>query len=228
MTQIHRISLLCCAFVMLSAPVLGQDTLWQESGAPRETYLFQVVLLIGDNEGGSSYDGVPKNAMSALEDIRDFLPFKNYRLLDVALMRSDQNADSVMSGPSGETLDLSLRFEADTSAEPTRLNVRDFRLNGQRGPLAAAGVADDPPLGRSRGASRSSSGVGTAESSADHSTRVRAEYARAASMMARARRQQYLIQTSFSVDVGETIVVGSSKLDGQGGKAVLVLFTAIP
>ncbi len=41
------------------------------------------------------------------------------------------------------------------------------------------------------------------------------------------RRAKRLIGTSFSVQAGETIVVGTSKLDG-GGKALVVLFTAVP
>ncbi len=36
-----------------------------------------------------------------------------------------------------------------------------------------------------------------------------------------------LVGSSFSIDVGETVVVGSSKLNGNG-KALLVLLTVIP
>lgn len=223
MSKIVRYALVYCALLLPVVSARGQEAPRAEEPGSRRTYLFQVVLLMGDNEGGSSYEGVPKNAMSALEDIRDFLPFKNYRLLDVALMRSDRIAESVMSGPYGEELELALEFDADPSTEPTRLNVHGFQLR-------SAGGGGTVGLGRGRvlrgeRPPAADAPVAGEQRPLDPSTAARAAYARAASLAARSRRE--LIETSFSVDVGETIVVGSSGLDG-GGKAVLVLFTAIP
>ena len=43
----------------------------------------------------------------------------------------------------------------------------------------------------------------------------------------RASRNRNLVASSFSLMPGETIVVGSSKLEG-GGAAIVVLLTAIP
>ena len=47
---------------------------------------FSVVLVLGDIQGASTPDDVPPAARKALVDMRDFLPFKSYRLLDAAWM----------------------------------------------------------------------------------------------------------------------------------------------
>ena len=45
---------------------------------------FSVVLVLGDIQGTATPDDVPPAARKALVDMRDFLPFKSYRLLDAA------------------------------------------------------------------------------------------------------------------------------------------------
>ena len=45
---------------------------------------FSVVLVLGDIQGTSATDDVPLAAKRALTDMREFLPFKSYRLLDAA------------------------------------------------------------------------------------------------------------------------------------------------
>ena len=42
-----------------------------------------------------------------------------------------------------------------------------------------------------------------------------------------ARRHAPMIDTSFTMDVGETVVVGTSRLAG-GDKALIALLTAVP
>ena len=45
---------------------------------------FSVVLVLGDIQGAATADDVPLAARKALTDMRDFLPFKSYKLLDAA------------------------------------------------------------------------------------------------------------------------------------------------
>ena len=45
---------------------------------------FSVVLVLGDIQSAASSDDVPLAARKALADMKDFLPFKSYRLLDAA------------------------------------------------------------------------------------------------------------------------------------------------
>ena len=53
----------------------------RRSGTPQG---FSVVLVLGDIQGTSATDDVPLAAKRALADMREFLPFKSYRLLDAA------------------------------------------------------------------------------------------------------------------------------------------------
>jgi len=165
---------ICC--LLSPAPIPAQE---EAPPAPddKKTYLFQVVLVIGDNTGGPSSNDVPKNAQNALDDIRDFLPFKNYRLLDTALLRSSHVVEGLLAGPDGSDYGVRINFDV-SNFEGTRLHVRSFDMTAPH---------------------------------RDESQRV-------------GRRQ--VLATSFSVDVGETLVVGSSKLDGSG-KALIVLFTVV-
>lgn len=47
-----------------------------------------VVLLEGDTAGTASLDGVPTAVQRALADMREFLPFRSYRLYDAGLLRA--------------------------------------------------------------------------------------------------------------------------------------------
>jgi len=55
-----------------------------------DTQLFHVVLLRASRSGADDTEGLPKAALKALDDLREFLPFKHYRLLDSELMRLAQ------------------------------------------------------------------------------------------------------------------------------------------
>jgi hypothetical protein len=45
---------------------------------------FSVVLVVGGMQGASASDNVPEAARKALADMKDFLPYKRYQLLDAA------------------------------------------------------------------------------------------------------------------------------------------------
>src|SRR6185503_4348881 len=50
-----------------------------ESGAPQG---YSVVLVVGDMQATSTDGNVPAAARKALTDMKDFLPYKSYHLLD--------------------------------------------------------------------------------------------------------------------------------------------------
>jgi hypothetical protein len=153
------------------------------------SYLFQVALLVGSQDGSSSLADLPQNARKAIEDIQGFLSFKSYRLIDVAILRSNGMGRSTVNGPEGQ--DYEVRFHFFTDSATRKLIMRSFKLSRQ---------IQSPPTRLS--------GLDTGEAPP-------------------APADRDLISTSFSVDANETIVVGSSKLDGNG-KALIVLLTAIP
>jgi len=146
------------------------------------TQLFQVILLRGATSGSEELTGLPKNAEKAVKDVRDFLPFKSYKLLDSALLRIDESGKTQLEGIPPQQYEVSFAFRPLAG---NKLSIWTFRL-------VAVKPKGGTPLPRG----------------------VAPEAERA------------LIDTSFTVDRGETIVVGSSKLGGS--EALVVLFTALP
>ena len=147
------------------------------------TQLFQVILLRGATSGPEEVVGLPKNAERAIRDVRDFLPFKSYKLLDSGLVRIEEGMEGAvhLDGIAPQQYDVRIAWQEQAS----KLSIWHFAVIPVR-PRATT------PLPR---------GVAP-------------------------EADRPLITTAFSIDVGETIVVGSSKLGGD--QALVVLFTAVP
>lgn len=117
-----------------------------------------------------------------MKDVRDFLPFKSYKLLDSALLRIDESGKTQLDGIPPAQYEVSFAFRPIAG---NKLSIWSFRLVAVRpkgGTPLPPGVAPEA--------------------------------------------ERALIDTSFTVDLGETIVVGSSRLGGS--EALVVLFTALP
>ena len=165
----------------------AQSEVPPEPPDPGDTWLMQIVLLVGKTRGPSNVENLTKNARKAIEDIQDFLPFKSYQLMDMGLIRTARNARGKLKDQTGRVYDFELSFEKEGRGPSERLVFHNFRLT-QFIPAhinERAGGAVAP------------------------------------------RADEEIIRTSFSMNVGETIVVGTSKLDG-GDEALIVLLTAIP
>ena len=191
----NRFAILILTLVCLVAPA------WSQQGQiPEEqSYLFQLVLLMGSTAGESQLEGVSANVAKALDDIREFLPYKSYKLVDTQLLRSAGRVEGLVSGPEGQDYRVEMGFAPHPDKDS--ILVRRFSL-ADFGRTQTVSVARGDSAGNSQ--------------STDTGRVARAP-----------RGPRRLIESSFSLDVGETIVVGSSKLNG-GGKALLVLLTAIP
>jgi len=142
----------------------------------RPSYSFQAVLLLADNQTPGSLEGVPANAQAAMRDAAKFLPYKSYRLLDLAWVRTSFKGDSRVAGPDGASYLMQVVVDPHES-DGTRVVVNEFNLIE----LLPNGVPRPTPL----------------------------------------------LRTTFSMAPGETVVVGTSRLDGPN-KALVVLLTAIP
>jgi len=157
------------------------------------TYTFQVVLLVAETSGPAVTEGVPASAQKALVDLREFLPYKSYRLLDLAWLRTMRSASATLAGPAGATYRVSLQFHpADGPGE--RLLIDGFT------------VTEVP--------------IAPAEDVIFHSDNV-------VTTPRPPRAVQPLLQSTFGMELGETVVVGTSKLDGPS-KALVVLVSALP
>lgn len=239
--------------VQTSRPAGVSSTLQPTPRASREAERpmgFSVVLVTGDLRAApGGEDDVPPAARKALADMKDFLPYKSYRLLDAAwvLCCGPGRTTTRLRGPDDKEYEL----EIIATQGPSARNAIQFVLRDAAGTasddMAAANarmqdleraLAEAQKQGRTSGQGTASGGSG---SSAEQEARARAvvvERQKMEEAKVRVLRAQGLrggsfgsvrpvINTSFSMDSGETVVVGTSRLAG-GDTALIALLTAVP
>ena len=201
---------------------------------------FSVVLVLGDMQSGSTSDNVPPAARKALADMKDFLPYKSYRLLDAQWILGSERAATRLRGPEDQEYELTLRsafyvpklrvtFQLQ---EPggTDSAAADNEATAQRRAQLAAMQDRLRQLEQEAAALR----VRTGNDQREVNVRaVNAQIAEVRRQMAEiervpsVRRGRSVIDTTFNMDVGETVVVGTSRTRG-GDKALIALLTAVP
>ena len=161
----------------------------QRDAAPL-TQSFQLLLLAASTKAKPGTPEVPASAQKALSDLKDFLPFKSYQLLDSAWLRTTQDrvTEGRVMGQQGTAYGVRLRFR---STGDDSLFVDFFDLKEEA------------------------------------STRKPPSKDQEGQPVAAPRAAQDLISTTFGLEKGETIVVGTSKVDGTD-EALVVLLTAVP
>jgi hypothetical protein len=154
------------------------------------TQSFQLLLLAASTHKGAGEPDVPASAQKALADLRGFLPYKDYKLLDSTWLRATQDrpTEGRVVGRGDQGYDVKLRFRTTGNDQ---MFLDRFELSEE--PMTPRAVPE---------AKKGEAGV------ALHAPRD-------------------LISTSFSLKKGETIVVGTSKIDGSDD-ALVVLLTAVP
>jgi hypothetical protein len=149
------------------------------------TQRFQLLLLSATlKSGGAGGPEIPANAEKALAELRKFLPFKSYQVVDAAWLSATEGelAQGRLAGSGGGTYSVTLRFRgaADPGAPSLFMDAFELQQN------VVLQTKDGP-----------------------HYDKLR------------------LIETTFGLKEGETVVVGTSKADGGDG-ALVVLLTAVP
>jgi hypothetical protein len=157
---------------------------------------FSVVLVLGDSQSSTTADTVPPAARRALADMKDFLPYKGYRLLDAQWILGSQKSTTRLRGPGDQEYQLALR---SSMVGPAKMSV-SFQLQ-------------EP-------------GVELAIAEAEVKAR-RAEGGEIRVNPPPSLRSRGIIDTTFSMDVGETVVVGTSRVRGAD-QALIALLTAVP
>jgi hypothetical protein len=209
---------------------------------------FSVALVVGDLTGASTADNLPAGAKKALSDMRDFLPYKSYRLLDThwILCCSGTRGDASVSGRlrgaedeeyvfyinvrSGyESLDLgvtfTLRDTSTTYADHAATSVVTQRDREQR----AVELAREREEAEKRASQGSQADQAAARAQYEDLRRQIAELERASQqthVTSRASGARHVLDSTFSMKVGETVVIGTSRL--KGDKALIALLTAAP
>jgi hypothetical protein len=155
-------------------------------GNPRDQS-FQLLLLAAGTKPRGGGPEVPANVQKALAELKGFLPFKGYELLDSTWMRGTQDrvTEARLVGRDGAVYDVTLLFRAPSSGD---LFIDGFRLKAEPFTPTSPGGAME--------------------------TR-------------NTRPGRDLIQTTFGIKTGETVVVGTSKAENSD-EALVVLLTAVP
>jgi hypothetical protein len=198
---------------------------------------FSVVLVMGDSQSNTIADNVPQAARKALADMKDFLPYRGYRLLDAQWILGSQRSSSRLRGPDDQEYQLTLR----TTSLGGRINVT-FQL-AEPGTIAmSAREMEETAARRSAEADFRArleqlqvSAAAAKERLGESNSSVRAMNAEieairqrlAGAEAAPVARGRTVIDTTFSMDIGETVVVGTSRMRG-GDKALIALLTAVP
>jgi hypothetical protein len=221
---------------------------------------FSIVLLLGEMQGVDGEDAVPPAARRALNDLKEFLPYKSYRLLDsqwtlccsgaasgITRLRGLEEqeyelelraSDVSFRGPlhvrfvlrepgdreSAFKADVSERFKQQELAERVMKEQELVKLERELIDLSAehnalkrqseVGVKDPADLKRlSAQIAKVNERIHQLRSAAQASVPVKS-YGRP------------VIDTSFQMAIGETVVVGTSRLKG-GSRALIAVLTAV-
>jgi hypothetical protein len=235
---------------------------------------FNVVLLLGDMQGPGYPKVIPDAALKALSDMRDFLPYKGYNLLDTQWIIASTSSPAVtrLRGLDDQEYELELRaypiqtmVPATGPPNPTNLSVRFVLRDGTESPAAESKLVADSKyaplhpkslektdatsleisreifqLERERDdlqievvRKRENLEIGMAnavevkrmDTQLAAVTRRIAELKKLMTETASKQTGRSVIDTSFQMTDGETVVVGTSKVKG-GGKALIALLTA--
>jgi hypothetical protein len=196
---------------------------------------FSVVLVLGDVQDGATSDNIPAAARAALGDLRDFLPYRSYRVLDtswvLASSTTRQAVTSRLRGPDEQDYEVTLdRMPVGASSLQIRFAMseagdrkddaahRNAELRREMEQLMATHAALESQMKK------------TSEPGEQAALRQRLSEIEIA-METRQRQARYapggatLIDTTFTMTLGETVVVGTSRMRG-GNRALIVLLTA--
>jgi hypothetical protein len=212
-------------------------------GAPQG---FSVALVLGDMAATPAQDNVPPAARKALTDMKDFLPFKTYRLLDAQwtlccgrspvatrLRGVDEHEYELELTPGrtdvegkwyvhfvlrdAGTGDQSARTMA-TESEVEAIAQQRRQLESRLTDLRSRYNEDHPEVAKARAEERQL---------AQRLRELQLKAIGGRRVTTAAGRSRTVIDTSFTMDVGETVVVGTSRVRGAD-KALIALLTAVP
>ena len=230
-----------------------------QNAATRLVQGFNIVLVLGETQAGSRVEAtedLPAGAQKALTDMREFLPYKHYRVLDAQWTSCCASVNSVLSGqlrglaPSrggSEFVDrqygfnltvanssqgLSVRFAlSDKAAVTPRASdneqARGIMLQVERAELQDQIATMDLQVKEAE--KKVAVGVLSAID-LRHLQDKQASLKRQLDALGRATDglptppRGSIIDSSFIMQPGETVVVGTSRLGGD--KAIIALVTA--
>ena len=202
----------------------------QVADVPPVAQAFELILLQADRGAAEPPEALPAAARKALDDVAGFLPFTRYRSVGSGFVRTTRDARVVVDGGGDRAYEATIAFRGDARTAGGEIYVDHFGLRL---------VPADPIALLTSGASRTYGGTPRATAAgaaaprppkapiAAPTTTEGSGPAPAPAATPGPTLAQTLIETTFSLHKGETIVVGTSRVaDGNG--ALVVLLTALP
>jgi len=227
MTAIVRSGLVVVALLLVTTPVWGQ-------AAPSNALQgFSIVLVLGDVQDGATADNIPAAARAALADLKDFLPYRRYRVLDTAWVLASsatrQAVSSRLQGPDEQSYDVTLdRMPIGASSLQLGFEMREPHGNADRRAADRAARLRKQLAQLAEQLRRAEAAQSRGEIDGLRQRIIETEF----EMESLPKETIYvsgpatLIDTSFTMSLGETVVVGTSRMRG-GSKALIVLLTAV-
>jgi hypothetical protein len=245
----------------------GLNKITNADPAPRRG--FNVVLLVGDMvDAGGGPDTVPVAARKALADMKDFLPYKGYRLMDTQWVLASSSGPAIIRLRGWEE-DYELELRAAQTFQPgpgglnqSGISVRFYLREAGDGPAGSAGDSGRTPLHPKEVAkadpasleisreifqlererddlqlrvSKGRKDVDVGMASPDEVKRLDTQLSAVTRRISELKQSlaatsgkaagRAVIDTSFRMDDGETVVVGTSKVKSPN-KALIALVTA--
>ena len=229
-----------------ATPPPAQQGPREESRARLQPQGFSVVLVLADLTTATAQDDVPPAARRALADMKDFLPYKSYKLLDAAWLLGQGSSGGVtrLRGPDEQEYELRLSAYPVPSSNgrvQVQFSLRDggiehvdttvVRDNARRTTTEMEIKAREAELDRLQRELQEAKNRNDATQVRSLERRIAAvRDAMALTKSAQNRKSmpsRAIMDTSFAMDVGETVVVGTSRLRGNT-RALIALLTAVP
>lgn len=196
---------------------------------------FSVTLVLGEMQGAATPDNLPAGAKKALDDMRGFLPYKSFRLLDTQWILCCATGGFADVFP--PTLLGRLRGDEEQEyqfgitildASGPQLSVR-YVMN-HAGPSATKKLSNAELEARMHLAEALRQ-LAEAQNSGKPTAPLQARVEEIQRDMGglipvNVGAKGAVIDSTFSMDVGETVVIGTSSL--KGDKALIALLTAAP
>lgn len=119
-----------------------------ERDVPPSSQAFQITLLRATRTNGGTPRELPSAIAKAMEDVKPFLPYHGYEVLDAAFLRTSEEGFAEMVGPEGRAYTAQLSFTG-VPGEAGELFVQRFVLIESVGSL----LAPPPPTPAAGGGS---------------------------------------------------------------------------
>lgn len=257
MTTISSVALALAAALATT----GQQPSERRERATASLQGFNIVLVAGriQASGNSPGGDVPPAAKKALNDMKDFLPYKHYHLVDSQWTMCCSADELPITGrlqgvvpPDGErkvdmlldlTFQLAVRRDPDPRKLPIYFTLHHAPLRTAQGTMSVAREAElekrlselrreldtlEDDIRRRRGAeNRSEVGALTDQRRKveERFNQTRSELARGQAARTSSSTGAALIDSNFTMEPGETVVVGTSALGGD--TALIAILTAV-